>query len=125
VGSIFPFIRYKGGREGKITMLKTRFLTQYVFGLVLFAAIAGCASSPISEGTREFIDDSSITAQIKFNINREPTLNMFQIHVDTDKGVVQLSGFVDDREAIEKAEVIARNVKGVKSVRNNLMVKGQ
>ncbi len=106
-------------------MLKTRFITGHIFGLVLFAAIAGCASSPVSEGTREFIDDSAITVQVKFDINREPALNMFQIHVDTHKGVVQLSGFVDDKEAVEKAEVIARNVKGVKSVRNNLIVKGQ
>jgi hyperosmotically inducible protein len=104
-------------------MLKTRFLARYVFGLVLFVAIAGCASSHVSQGTREFLDDSSITAQVKFDINREPTLNMFQIHVDTDKGVVQVSGFVDDRDAVGKAEAIARKVPGVKTVINNLVVK--
>ncbi len=104
-------------------MLKNRFLAQYVFWLVLFAAIAGCASPHISKDTREFIDDSSITARVKFDINREPTLNMFQIHVDTNKGVVQLSGFVDDRDAVGKAEAIARKVQGVKTVINNLVVK--
>ncbi len=100
-------------------------IVRYVFGLALIVVITGCASAPISEGTREYLNDSTITAQVKFDINREPTLNMFQIHVDTNKGVVQLSGFVDDKGAIEKAEAIARTVKGVKSVRNNLMVKGQ
>ncbi len=100
-------------------------VVRYAFSLAFIVAIAGCASAPLSEGTREFVDDSAITVQVKFDINREPTLNMFQIHVDTDKGVVQLSGFVDDKEAVQKAEAIARTVKGVKSVRNNLMVKGQ
>ncbi len=106
-------------------MIKARFIARYIFGLVLFAAIAGCASAPISEGTREYLNDSAITTQVKFDINREPTLNMLQIHVDTHKGVVQLSGFVDDRETVEKAEEVARKVKGVKTVINNLVVKGK
>ena len=91
--------------------------------VVLIAAFAGCASTPTREGTGEYIDDSAITTKVKAAIFAEPSLKTFQINVETFKGVVQLSGFVDTAQQVTKAGEVAAGVKGVKSVKNNLIVK--
>ena len=69
------------------------------------------------------MDDSAITAKIKANILKEEGLKGLQISVETHKGVVQLSGFVDNKTQIVRAEEIAQSIRGVKSVRNSLVVK--
>ncbi len=86
-------------------------------------AVAGCASTATKEGTGEFVDDSVLTTKVKAEIFNEPSLKTFEIKVDTFKGVVQLSGFVARPESIAKAGEIARRVKGVKEVRNDILVK--
>lgn len=80
----------------------------------------GCASTPTQEGTGEYIDDSVITAKVKAAIYNEPALKSAEINVETYKGVVQLSGFVSSQQDWQKAVEIARNVKGVKSVKNDM-----
>jgi osmotically-inducible protein OsmY len=60
---------------------------------------------------------------VKSAILNEPTLKVFQINVETFKGEVQLSGFVDSAQHVNKAGEVARSVGGVKSVKNNLIVK--
>jgi osmotically-inducible protein OsmY len=82
-----------------------------------------CASTPKQEGTGEYIDDSVITAKIKTQLATDDFLKSFQIRVESRKGIVQLSGFVDSQNAIDKAGQIARGVEGVKSVKNDLIVK--
>jgi osmotically-inducible protein OsmY len=82
-----------------------------------------CATKPILENTGEFIDDSVITTKIKSQIAGDSLLKAFQISVETFKGTVQLSGFVNSQKDVERADEIANNVKGVRSVRNNLIVK--
>jgi hyperosmotically inducible protein len=69
------------------------------------------------------VDDSAITAKVKANIIREEGLKGLQISVETHKGIVQLSGFVDNKTQIVRAEEIAQSIRGVKSVRNSLVVK--
>ncbi len=69
------------------------------------------------------VDDSAITAKIKANIIKEVGLKGLQISVETHKGIVQLSGFVDNKTQIVRAEEIAQSIRGVKSVRNSLVVK--
>jgi hyperosmotically inducible protein len=69
------------------------------------------------------VDDSAITAKIKANIIKEEGLRGLQISVETHKGIVQLSGFVDNKTQIVRAEEIAQSIRGVKSVRNSLVVK--
>lgn len=91
--------------------------------VVLIAAFVGCASTPKREGTGEYIDDSAITTKVKAAILAEPSLKVLQINVETFKGVVQLSGFVDSPQSASKAGEVAAGVKGVKSVKNNLIVK--
>jgi len=69
------------------------------------------------------VDDSTITTKVKAMLAEDDFLKSFQIGVETYKGVVQLSGFVNSQRAVDKASEITRSVKGVKSVRNNLIVK--
>jgi len=89
----------------------------------LIAVFVGCASTPKREGTGEYVDDSAITTKVKAAILNEPSLKVLQINVETFKGEVQLSGFVDTAQSKSKAGEVARGVKGVKSVKNNLIVK--
>lgn len=93
------------------------------FFVILLASIVGCASTAKHEGTGEFIDDTAITSKVKMAIFNEPSLKSSEINVETFKGVVQLSGFVHDKADIAKAEEIARQVKGVDSVKNAILPK--
>lgn len=94
-----------------------------IFTAIVFMSILGCASTTKSEGTGEYIDDSVITTKVKAAVLNEPTLKATEINVETFKGVVQLSGFVSDQSDINRAEQVARGVKGVKSVKNDMRVK--
>ena len=82
-----------------------------------------CASTSKQESTGEYVDDSVITTKVKSLLAADDFLKSFQIGVETYKGSVQLSGFVDSQKAVDKAVEITRSVKGVKSVKNNLIVK--
>ena len=102
--------------------LKTFFA---ILTAAMFATLLGCASTTKHEGTGEYIDDSVITTKVKAAVLNEPTLKVAEINVETFKGVVQLSGFVKDAADVSKAAEVARNVKGVTSVKNSLIVKGR
>ncbi|MGZ5072913.1 MAG: BON domain-containing protein [Usitatibacter sp.] len=91
--------------------------------VILLASLLGCASTSKQEGTGEYFDDTVITTKVKAAILEEPTLKSSEINVETFKGVVQLSGFVSSRDDIAKAVQVARNVKGVASVKNDMRVK--
>ncbi len=101
----------------------TQFLKRFLVGLALVTFIAGCAGTSKRESTGEYIDDSTITTKVKTEIFKDPMLKVLQINVESYKGEVQLSGFVDSRQAAEKAEYVAAEVDGVKAVKNNLVVK--
>lgn len=83
----------------------------------------GCASTATQEGTGEYVDDSVITTKVKAVIFDEPSLKVAEINVETFKGVVQLSGFVTSKAAESKAVELARGVRGVKSVKNDMRLK--
>lgn len=89
----------------------------------LMLAMAGCASTSTQEGTGEYIDDSVITARVKTAIFNEPTLKVAEINVETYKGRVQLSGFVNSHGDIQRAVEITRRVGGVTSVANDMRLK--
>jgi len=99
-----------------------RIFSAFFLALTLLTA-AGCASTEKHEGTGEYVDDSVITTKVKAAILNEPGLSSAEINVETFKGVVQLSGFVTSRADINKAIEIARNVKGVNSVKNDMRLK--
>ncbi len=103
-------------------MRPTRHLAIFFFSILLLA-LASCAPTPKQEGTGEYIDDAVITTKVKAAIFNEPTLKATEINVETFKGVVQLSGFVSSAQSMEKAIEVARKVKGVKSVKNDMRLK--
>lgn len=104
-----------------------------VFLTMLLVATQGCAgtthesgdSGAKRESTGEYIDDTVITTRVKAAIFKEETLKSAEINVETYKGVVQLSGFVSEEADIQKAAEIARSVKGVASVKNDLRLKAR
>ena len=104
-------------------MKRKSIVIRYLLVLVLIATFAACASTSRQEGTGEYVDNSVITSKIKSQLAADDFLKSFEISVETYKGTVQLSGFVDSQRAIDRAAQIARGVEGVKSVKNNLRVK--
>lgn len=99
---------------------------KYLSGLLMTLALVfsmGCASTVTQEGTAEYVDDSVITTQVKARILNEPTLKSYEINVETFKGVVQLSGFVPQESNWIRAVEIARGVKGVRLVKNDIRSK--
>lgn len=94
-----------------------------LFFTVMLASALGCASSAKHAGTGEFIDDTVITTKVKAAIFNDPALKSAEINVETFKGVVQLSGFVHDAGDKRKAAEIAQGVKGVKSVKDDILLK--
>ena len=91
--------------------------------LMLMATFVSGASTAKQESTGEYVDDSVITTKVKALLAQDDFLKSFQISVETYKGTVQLSGFVDSRQAVDKAGQIAQSVNGVQSIKNDLIVK--
>jgi osmotically-inducible protein OsmY len=101
---------------------RNRFVGYFVL-LMLIATFVACGSTSTRESTGEYVDDSVITTKVKSLLAADDFLKSFQISVKTYKGTVQLSGSVNSQQAIDKVVEIARSVKGVKSVKNDLIVK--
>jgi len=110
-------------KKGVNVMKKKNVFIGYLILLMLFVSLGACASTPKHEGTGEYVDDSVITTKVKALLAQDDFLKSFQIGVETYKGTVQLSGFVNSQDASIKAGEITRSVKGVRSVKNNLIVK--
>jgi osmotically-inducible protein OsmY len=83
----------------------------------------GCAATSTRESTGEYIDDTAITAKVKAAIFNDASLKSNDISVETFKGRVQLSGFVDTSANIARAGTVAKGVGGVTSVKNDLRLK--
>lgn len=90
--------------------------------MLALGQVAGCAMSgggPVAQA----IDDATITAGVRTALGRDPSLKVSELDVETVQGVVQLSGFVNSADSVAAAASVARTVKGVKSVRNDLRLK--
>lgn len=94
-----------------------------VLAALAMAVTLGCTATAKSESTGEYVDDTVITAKVKTAILGESTLKSAEINVETFKGVVQLSGFVNSQSDVNRAVVVAKNVHGVKSVKNDMRLK--
>ncbi|RZA33912.1 MAG: BON domain-containing protein [Lysobacteraceae bacterium] len=90
---------------------------------VVLAILTACAPSGTSRGTGEYIDDATITTSVKTAFATDPTVKATEVQVETYKGTVQLSGFVDSPESAARAAQLAREVSGVKEVRNSMVVR--
>jgi len=89
----------------------------------LLAVTLGCASTTKHEGTGEYVDDSVITTKVKAAMLADPTTKVMQVNVETFKGVVQLSGFVDNQAIATRAVEVTRGVGGVASVKNDMRIR--
>ena len=83
----------------------------------------GCASTRTRQSTGEMVDDAAITTKVKAAFVKDPAVHAMQVSVDTFKGTVQLSGFVNTADEKAQAERVARTVSGVQNVQNNISVK--
>lgn len=101
------------------------FLHAATLGMALLgsAMIVGCSSMPQQQSTGEAIDDGVVTAKIKSRLIEDPVTKAHQINVDTFKGTVQLSGFVESDQARARALQLAREVDGVKQVKDAMDVR--
>jgi osmotically-inducible protein OsmY len=91
-------------------------------------ALTGCVttttqSTASRQTAGEVVDDGVVTAKIKAKLVDDPVTKAYQINVETFKGTVQLSGFVDSAEARSRATQLARDTSGVKDVKNALQVR--
>jgi osmotically-inducible protein OsmY len=84
---------------------------------------SGCAVTRDQQTVGSYIDDSAITSSIKARFVDNKQVDASSISVETLKGVVLLSGFAKNSTEKSTAETIARNVKGVTSVRNEIVVR--
>lgn len=101
---------------------KTRYVTLMIC-LVLSVAIFGCAGDRTTRSTGQAVDDSVVANKVKMALYADKEVNGTQIEVEVFKGIVQLSGFVDNAAQAQKAVQIARTTDGVKEVRNSMVVK--
>ena len=104
-------------------MKKRNLFIRYLVLMMLIASVVACASTSKQSGAGEYVDDSVITTKVKTLLAADDFLKSFKIGVETYKGTVQLSGFVNSQQAVNKADEITRSVKGVESIKNNLIVK--
>ena len=99
--------------------LAQRFAT-CITSLVILALVA-CTSPDKSAG--EYIDDAALTGKVKSALIADPELKATEINVETYKGTVQLSGFVQSPDHVQKAERLTRDIQGVRSVKNAIAIK--
>ena len=85
--------------------------------------LAGCGSTATQSGTGQYLDDTAITGKVKAAIFNDASLKSAEINVETFKGAVQLSGFVNSQADIQRAVAVTQGVAGVKSVKNDMRMK--
>lgn len=107
-------------RNPRMNILRSAFTVLIASALL---TLAGCGSTDTQSSTGEYIDDAVITAKVKAAIFNDDNLKSTEINVETFKGVVQLSGFVSTGAETDEAVALAREVDGVQSVRNDILVK--
>jgi osmotically-inducible protein OsmY len=90
---------------------------------VLALALSGCSVMRGQESMKEYTSDAAITTSVKSKFATDSTVAATSIGVETLDGIVQLSGFAKSPEEKSRAEVLAKQAKGVKSVRNNIIVR--
>ena len=90
---------------------------------IMASTVVGCTSTPTQQSTGQAIDDGVVTAKVKAKLIEDPVTKAHQINVETFKGTVQLSGFVETDQARSRALQLARDTDGVKSVKDALEIR--
>lgn len=104
-------------------LVKNSFALMGTMMLAVVLTLSACASTPTSKSTGEIVDDSVLTAKVNAEIAKDSVLSAFAVDVESYRGTVQISGFVDTEERIQEIEAIVAGVSGVKDVKNSLQVK--
>lgn len=100
-----------------------KYLRNYSAALILAIFLSACASTAEHQGPGEYIEDTMITTKVKAAFLNDPVTKVLEINVETYGGEVQLSGFVSSQEAIDRAVELTRNVEGVTSVKNDMLLR--
>jgi osmotically-inducible protein OsmY len=98
-------------------------LKRWLLPLTLLVALGACAGNANQRSTGAYIDDASITAAVKTKLIGDEMVKARNINVETYKGVVQLTGFVDNRAEANQAVTLAQQVEGVTSVKDDLRLR--
>lgn len=98
-------------------------VTLAVLTTAVFLAVGGCAVTRGQESAGSYVDDTVITTRIKSRFVEDKDVAATSIKVETLNGVVLLSGFAKDAKEKSTAERIARETSGVRSVRNEILVR--
>jgi len=91
--------------------------------LPLVGGLAGCAGDRSTQSTGERFDDKADSSRVRKALAADTQYKYGDVNVQTFKGVVQLSGFVNSRDQKNRAGDLAKKVEGVKELENNLTVK--
>jgi len=94
-----------------------------LFIAIVLASILGCAGNEKRETPGEYVTDAWITTKVKAALVDNPRVKATEVNVETYKGAVQLSGFVSTSSARDEAIQVARGIKGVTSVKNDMRIK--
>lgn len=89
----------------------------------LLVLTSACAVVRDQQSVGSYFDDTTLTTRVKARFAHDPTVSAMAISVETFEGVVQLSGFAKSAQERAQAETLARETSGVKSVRNNILVR--
>lgn len=92
---------------------------------ILALALASCSMFEGRETAGQYVDDTTITTNVKASFVADPKVKAMQVNVETMQGVVQLSGFVDSTATEQRAVQLAQKVTGVKSVKDNIVVRAR
>jgi len=106
-------------------MMKFYHRFNVVFCAGIITIFLGCASTQKGDSFGRHDHDAVITTKVETAIFKVETLKKLQINVKTYKAVVQLSGFVDSLDSVDRAEAVASSIEGVVSVENDLVVKNR
>jgi osmotically-inducible protein OsmY len=101
----------------------SRGVSVLVLAVAALSTVVGCASTATQESTGQYLDDTGITGRVKAAIFNDASLKSAEINVETFKGVVQLSGFVNSSAEIQRAVQLVQSISGVRSVRNDMRLK--
>ena len=98
-------------------------ITRVVLTVAFAALLAACAGTAKQESTGEYIDDTVLTSRVKSALLNDPGVSGLSINVETFKGTVQLAGFVKTVTERNRAVQLARDVTGVRQVKNDLLIR--
>jgi osmotically-inducible protein OsmY len=102
--------------------MKKAFSATWILAGALILGLAGCASSGTGQKTGAYVDDAWITTKVKSEMVADKDVKAHKIDVDTKNGVVKLTGTVETWQEANKATDIARGIKGVTAVENDIRV---